>query len=373
MNNNKRTRLVILVWGLTLAAVLACGSGDLRAGYLPAQEAQGIQVTENNVGIQISTSALQATVVRRGFITGVSGRTLVDKKTGFRDVGFGLDSVDCPLESGSDYGYRDQLSRYIIYNFNDIFHGKIAKRWTEGPQICTAGTVHPELIRGKNFVAVRMSFTYNIAAPGRKAGSEWTQTMVFPEGKRYFISADRLTTVNASPDLALRTDMPGHIKHNKGDTFSEIYLSYYGKIPSSLFLSDFAPDEKFRYYRGSGQVPERFIRAYHLRDEKTGQPGPWLAGMTLDPTVVSDAWCHERSYRAVPQSGEPGYVCMIEEFGGRPVQPGDSFSAAFLIGYFDSIDEMNEVYDRYKGHDGLIVDGKDWRLTSASRPRPQKK
>src|SRR5438874_2784089 len=40
---------------------------------------------------------------------------------------------------------------------------------------------------------------------------------------------------------------------------------------------------------------------------KTGNDGPWLAGMTLDPGVVSEAWCHQR-----------GYVCLIEEFGGRP-------------------------------------------------------
>ena len=40
---------------------------------------------------------------------------------------------------------------------------------------------------------------------------------------------------------------------------------------------------------------------------------------------------------------------MIEEFGGRPIRAGESFSAAFIVGFFDSIDEMNEVYDRYAG------------------------
>jgi len=69
-----------------------------------------------------------------------------------------------------------------------------------------------------------------------------------------------------------------------------------------------------------------------MRDPKNGRPGPWLAGMTLDPSVVSEAWCHQR-----------GYVCLIEEFGGRPVKAGESFSAAFIVGYFDSIEEMESV------------------------------
>ena len=73
--------------------------------------------------------------------------------------------------------------------------------------------------------------------------------------------------------------------------------------------------------------------------------------MTLDPSIVSEAWCHQR-----------GYVCMIEEFGGRPIGPGDSFSAAFLVGFFESIPEMNRVYDQYAGHSGLAVDEKGWKL-----------
>ena len=74
--------------------------------------------------------------------------------------------------------------------------------------------------------------------------------------------------------------------------------------------------------------------------------------MTRDPSVVHEAWCHQR-----------GYVCMIEEFGGRPVKAGESFSAAFIVGYFDSIDEMHEVYDAHKGFSGLEVSEKSWELT----------
>jgi hypothetical protein len=154
--------------------------------------------------------------------------------------------------------------------------------------------------------------------------------------------------------MFLRIDMPGHIKHKNRDAFSEVYLSYFDRpIPASEFAEDFAPDEKFNYTRGRNELPQRFIRAYHLRDPKTGQAGPWLAGMTLNPEVVSEAWCHQR-----------GYVCMIEEFGGRPIKSGESFSAAFVVGYFDSIDEMHDVYDRYAGHTGLTVEKSGWKLTA---------
>jgi hypothetical protein len=76
--------------------------------------------------------------------------------------------------------------------------------------------------------------------------------------------------------------------------------------------------------------------------------------MTLDPTDVYEAWCHQR-----------GYVCMIEEIGGRPIKPGESFGATFIVGFFDSIDEMHAVYDRFAGHSELIVsdDGSGWKLT----------
>ena len=176
--------------------------------------------------------------------------------------------------------------------------------------------------------------------------------IVFPAGKRYFLSCDKVTTVNASDSLFLRLDMPGHIKHKEGDSFSEVYLSYHGRIAAKEFLADFAPDEKFLYVRETGKEPKRMIRAYRIRNPKTGADGPWLAGMTLDPHIVSEAWCHQR-----------GYVCMIEEIGGMPIKAGESFSAAFLVGFFDSIEEMHSVYDGYSGHTGLEATEKGWKLT----------
>ena len=78
--------------------------------------------------------------------------------------------------------------------------------------------------------------------------------------------------------------------------------------------------------------------------------------MTLDPSVVYEAWCHQR-----------GYVCLIEEFGGRPIQAGESFGAAFIVGYFDSIQDIETVYDRYAGNTGLEVSEQGWKLMRSAR------
>jgi len=329
-----------------------------------AATASAAEITETGEQINLETSTLKAAVRKTGYVTGVYRQTFVDKQTGFRDAGFGLDIVDWLMEPGSDAAYRDQLEEELRYNYGNSYHGQRAKRSIEGPQICTkAQKLDPQVIEGEGFVAVTQDYTYHTAAPGKKAGSVWKQTIVLPEGKRYFVSCDHVTTVNDSDGLFQRIDMPGHIRHNQGDTFSEIYLSYLPQtrpkvsfernvIPASEFFENFAPDEKFNYRRDDADaVPERIIRAYRLRDPETGKQGPWLAGMTLAPEVVHEAWCHQR-----------GYVCMIQEYGGRPIKAGESFSAAFIVGFFDSIEEMHDVYDRHKGHTKLEVNASGWSL-----------
>ncbi len=356
--------------------LILTGSAVLSQKIL-AQE-NDFTVTENDEQISIVTPQLEAVIRKKGYVSGVAGGSLVDRKTGFRDVGFGLDIVDWIMEPGSDEAYRDKLTEQMVYEFDNPYHGKEPKRMIEGPQICTQARELPaEIIRGRDFVAVKLSYSYNIAPPGRKTGSKWTQTIVFPKGKRYFISSDRIDAVNSSDAMFQRIDMPGHIKHMDGDTFSEVYLSYptnavapdiLGKpgtykidrtddggqrISASAFRHDFAPDVAFNYRRDriEGELPSRFIRAYRLRDAKSDKPGPWLAGLTLDPSVVYEAWCHQR-----------GYICMIQEFGGRRVKAGESFSAAFIVGYFDSIDEMHKVYDQHAGKIDLTVSADGWRL-----------
>ena len=321
--------------------------------------AQKLEITQSDAEIKIATDKLLATIRKQGYVTGTAAGSLLDKQTGFRDAGFGLDIVDWIMEPGSDEAYRDQLPKEMVYQFGNAYHGQRPKRSIEGPQICTqAKQLSPKVLRGTDFVAIEQSFAYNTAAPGKKTGSTWTQRIVFPAGKRYFVSSDRIDTVNASDAMFLRIDMPGHIKHKAGDTFSEVYLSYFeGPIPAKEFLADFAPDEKFNYRRdawaAAGKAPpERMIRGYKLRDPATGKAGPWLLGMTLDPAIVSEAWCHQR-----------GYVSMIEEFGERPIKAGEHFSAAFIVGYFDSLEEAEKVYDAHRGHSGLAVNDNGWSLT----------
>ncbi|MEX2214916.1 MAG: hypothetical protein WD768_12350 [Phycisphaeraceae bacterium] len=338
--------------------------------------AQELSSSESETELRISTDMLDAVVRKKGYVTGVAAGTLLDKKTGSRDPGYGLDIVDWIMEPGSDEAHRDKLPDHMVYRFGNSYHGQGAKRSLEGPQICTqAKALSPFAIKGESFIAVKQQYAYPLAAPGYKHGSTWSQIMVFPKGKRYFVSTDRIDAVNASDAMFLRIDMPGHVKHKAGSSFSEIYLSYPtygfdkdgnpiegtrrepGVIAAKEFNEDFAPDAKFNYRRDAfDKPPKRFIRAIHLRDPVTGKEGPWLAGFTLDPSVVYEAWCHQR-----------GYICMIEEFGGRPIKPGESFSAAFIVGYFDSIEEMHKVYDAHAGHDGLVADAKGWKLTNSRK------
>ena len=81
--------------------------------------------------------------------------------------------------------------------------------------------------------------------------------------------------------------------------------------------------------------------------------GPWLAGMTLDAADVYQAWCHQR-----------GYVCFIEEIGGRRVEAGESFGAAHIIGWFDDLAAAQAAYDEHRAASGLRADGDGFELTA---------
>lgn len=298
---------------------------------LPGQHA--IAVVEKDDHIQVTTDTLQAKINKKGYVSGTAAGALVDKKTGARDLGFGLHIMDFLLGPGTRAdGYA-----------NARYHGKIEKHYVEGPQICTqAKELKPTITRGKDWVAVRFTFTFTQPGQGYKAGSKWEQTLLFQQGLRYYLSSETITTVNDHPALFYRIDMPGHIKHKDGDTFEKVYLSYHGEIPSSAFKTEFAPDEKYLYQRRAGKVPERMIRAYQVKQD--GKPGPWLAGMTLDPAAVSEAWCHQR-----------GYVCLIEELHMKPVKAGETFGAAYVVGWFDDRADMERTYDKYKGKSRIVL------------------
>lgn len=346
----------------------------------PLQSNDWARTIENERSIKIETDKLEAVIPKKEpkhWMTGIEKGSFLDKATGFREIGDGLMVVDWLMEPGSDAEWSAQVfasdgngvGRYSWYEnetdparieYTRLSHGTShRKRMVEGPQLChRMKPVQPEVIRGVDFIAVKTTYQFEYGAPGRKAGSRWTQLIVFPQGERYFVLMDKIDSVNDSEELFLRNDTPGCVRHNKGDTFSEMYLSYLSgpngiRIPANEFFTPFPPDLKFGYRRDLHKIPEHFIRAYHLRDPKTGGDGPWLAGLTLEPSVVYEAWCSQR----------PGdIIVMIEEINGRPVKAGESFSAAHIVGYFDTIEEMHKVYERYKGHTALSADESGWRL-----------
>ena len=293
-----------------------------------AEPPAGVTVKQTDDAIQIDTDALQARIRKKGYVSGVEAGTLLDKKTGAREVGFGLHIMDFLLAPGwADDGYpRDPK-----------LHGDLPKHYVEGPQICTqAKELASEVIEGKDFVAVRLSYHFTKPAKGFKAGSIWEQTLVFQPGVRYFLCGERITSVNDVDDLFYRIDMPGHIRHKGDDTFSQVYLSYRDQpIPASEFADDFAPDAKFlvpaQRRQGSG-ADDPGVPA-----ESGRQAGSVAGGMTFDPAEVSEAWCHQR-----------GYVCFIQEMHRRKVKAGETFGAAYAVGYFDDIASMEKLCDRYK-------------------------
>jgi hypothetical protein len=323
--------LFVIPLGLTLPATT---SG--------AEPQDAIRVEETADYVQIDTDALQARVRKRGYVSGIVGGSLLDKKTGARDVGFGLHIMDFLLAPG----WRDDG-----YTRDPKLHGDLPKHYVEGPQVCTqAKELKPEVIKGKDFVAVRLRYTFHQPGKGYKAGSTWEQTLLFQPGVRYVLSSERITSVNDVDELFYRIDMPGHVRHQGGDTFSRVYLSYRDQpIPATEFQNNFGPDAQFLYRRRDDKVPERMIRAYQVKLD--GKPGPWLAGMTLDPAAVSEAWCHQR-----------GYVCFIQELHRKKVKAGEAFGAAYVVGWFDDVAAMEKVYDRYKGKRTLVVEDGKFRL-----------
>jgi hypothetical protein len=334
-------------------AVLVLG---ISHGLAETPEIHGFRLQTLPDRVVVMGASLEFAIKTKGYVSGVAAQSFVDKKTGFRDPGYGLAIIDWLLEPGSDVAYRHQLTGDIAalkYETGDVYHGKREKRSLEGPQICTGAKImDPKFVHGKDFIGVTQHFTFCMAAPGKNTGSTWQQTLVFPSGKRWFLAADHFVVKNESEAMFYRMDMPGHVIHQNGDSFSEVYLSTHGVISAAEFTKgNFAPDERFLYRRDAGKVPARMIRAYHLRDPKTGGAGPWLAGMTLDPTVVSEAWCHQRDY-----------ICFIQENGERPVRVGDTIQAAFIVGYFESIAEMEQTYDAYRGAKAVTMSESGWEV-----------
>jgi hypothetical protein len=335
---------------------------------------------------RIATPHLEAEVRVRGYVSGVAGGTLLDRATGTRDLGHGLDVVDFLLEPGSDAG-DPALPAGQRYHWGDLVHGAVPKRYVELPQICTRAALehpleHEALVDpAGRWAALRLRYRYREAARGRRPGSCWEQTLVFPAGTRYFLGADRVTSANDVEALILRTALPGHVRLDRGHGLAAVYLSYVAGagpvgpggegsvIAGAAFRPEapFPPDARYFYRRlgapgapgrgRAGPPPRRMIRAYQVR-LPDGRPGPWLAGMTLAPDAVYEGWCH---VRAAPAGARP-YLCLIQEIGGRPGRRGAAFGAAYVIGWFDTLEAAAAVYDRYRGTTALDAGPGGWSL-----------
>src|SRR3954464_7161004 len=193
----------------------------LSLGLVPAAapaRANWAKVTEDGRAIKVETDKLEAVIPKRDprqWMTGIEKGSFLDKAAGLREAGDGLMVVDWIMEAGSDAAWADKVfapdgngvGRYTWYeNENDparrsyalMAHGSShRKRMVEGPQLChRMKPVRPEVIRGEGFVAVKTTYQFEYAAPGRKAGSRWTQLVVFPRGERYFLLMDRIDSVN---------------------------------------------------------------------------------------------------------------------------------------------------------------------------------
>src|SRR4051812_32151379 len=182
------------------------------ADTAPADEPPAaIRVRETDDAVFVETDVLSARINRKGYVSGIAERSFVDRKTGARDVGFGLHIMDFLMAPG----WRDDG-----YERDPKVHGNLPKHYVEGPQICTQAKQLPvEVVRGDGFVAVRLRYAYDKPGKGYTAGSKWEQTIVFQPALRYIPSPERIPSANDADDVFYRLDMPGHIKHKGDDTF----------------------------------------------------------------------------------------------------------------------------------------------------------
>jgi len=164
---------------MTLSMVL------LLAELIPGKEPpRRLSVTQTDDYVEIKTDSLEARIKKKGYVSGVAQGSFLDKKTGAKDLGFGLHIMDFLLAPGwKDDGYSRDV----------MLHGHLPKHYVEGPQICTkAKEVETEVVEGKEFVGVRLRYQFKEAALGLKAGSKWEQTLVFLPGVRYFLCGEQI-------------------------------------------------------------------------------------------------------------------------------------------------------------------------------------
>ena len=147
-----------------------------------------LTISENESSIEIETDHHQAKILTEGYVTGVGAESFVDKRTGAKDLGFGfgLCIVDFLLEPGVNNAGTSTQSNY---RWGDLVHGQLPKRYIELPQICTKAKKLPfEIVKGKDFVALRHWFNWDSAQLPYQSGSLWEQWLIFPNGVGWFFA-----------------------------------------------------------------------------------------------------------------------------------------------------------------------------------------
>ena len=259
------------------------------------QKTPWASVDESDLTIRVETDRLEAVIPEdetpANWMTGIEKGSFLDKATGFREIGDGLMVVDWLMEAGSDEEYGDRViapdgegvGRYSWYEnetdperryYTRMSHGSShRKRMVEGPQLChRMKPVQPEVIQGADFIAVTTTYRFEYAAPRRRAGSRWTQRIVFPRGERFFVLMDRIDSVNDSPEMFLRGDMPGCVRHEKGDSVQRDLPQLPGRPrgsahPLQRVLHPLSAGPEVRLSAG----PERDAGALHPRLPSAGQ------------------------------------------------------------------------------------------------------
>ncbi len=300
----------------------------------PAQDRPFTVTGRSLSASRIVGPALSASIRKDGYVSGVEGGSLLDgRETGeLRDLGFGgSTSSTWLMEPGSDEAYRATGSRATCLTSlqqpralavapssgrskgpANLHQG----RHPRAPRRQQAKTLWPDASRTSPIVSPR---------PGtRRPGRTREQTIVFPAGRAaYFIAADAGDARSTPSRLPLppHIDMPGHIKHKGGASFSEVYLSYHGTIEAGEFVRDFPPDAKYAWLPSATtcKVPRRLSSAaYHLLGDEDRRRRPLarrhdVGALGRLRSVVSPEGC---------------VLCLIEEIGGPATDQGPANPSA---------------------------------------------
>src|SRR5579859_4404169 len=141
-------RSIRVIKSLITMSVLVSAAGWLLGG----EQHSSLHVTQTDEYVEIKTDQLEARIRKKGYVSGVAQGSLLDKKTGARDPGFGLHIMDFLLAPG----WRDDG-----YPRDEKLHGNLPKHYVEGPQICTkVKELKADVVRGKDFVAVTLRYTF---------------------------------------------------------------------------------------------------------------------------------------------------------------------------------------------------------------------